>query len=166
MGQVLKMFQEPDSDASKSSRNQKTKNRGNGQGSIFYDDVTKMWKAQYTAGRKADGSLNRPIIFGKTEKEVSKKLTKALEAINTQTYVEKADLTVIDLATRYVDSQFASGNLAIGSYERKKNTIKIISKLPFANMKIQKVDAGLINYSLPNLKNYSMSVIKKSYWIT
>lgn len=44
--------------------------RGNGEGSIFYSEKLNRWVGQFTAGRKADGKLNRKSLYGKTRKEV------------------------------------------------------------------------------------------------
>lgn len=55
-----------------SSHDQRTKARGNGEGSVFYNEKLGKWMAQYTAGRKDDGSLNRKSIYGKTQAEVRK----------------------------------------------------------------------------------------------
>ena len=144
-----------------SAKTGKTKSRGNGEGSIFYIESSKRWMAQYTAGRKPDGSLNRKSVYGKTQAEVRKKLDKILSNLSTSHFVENSDATIVDLATQYVERQYQTGSISPGSYARKLGTIKIIQKLPFGTMKIQKVDESLINYSMPELRRYSDSVIKK-----
>ena len=38
--------------------------RGNGEGTIYFSDTLNKWVAQYTSGRKADGSLKRGSVYG------------------------------------------------------------------------------------------------------
>jgi len=47
----------------------KTKSRGNGDGSIFYNDKRKCWRCQKTLGIKKDGKYYRPTVTGKTKTE-------------------------------------------------------------------------------------------------
>ncbi len=143
------------------SRDQKVKVRGNGEGSIFFSEAKNMWLAQFVAGRKPDGSLNRKTVYGKTRAIVKDKLSKALHQVQSQTLNEKSDLTVCDLSLEYIERQFENNKLSEASYIRKKRSVEIVRKLPFANMKIQKVNSQLINYSLPQLTDYSQSVISK-----
>ncbi len=63
--------------------------RGNGEGTIYYSEKLNKWVGQFTAGRKADGSLNRKSLYGNTRKEVKEKMTTALSQIQTQSYIEK-----------------------------------------------------------------------------
>lgn len=36
--------------------------RGNGEGTIYYSKKLNKWVGQFTAGKKADGSLNRKSV--------------------------------------------------------------------------------------------------------
>ena len=52
----------------------KTKSRGNGDGTIYFLENKKLWAAQYTMGRNAEGKLVRKTVYGKTRKKVKEKL--------------------------------------------------------------------------------------------
>ena len=45
--------------------------RGNGEGTIYYSEKLNKWIGQFTAGRKADGKLNRKSVYGNTRKDAA-----------------------------------------------------------------------------------------------
>lgn len=135
--------------------------RGNGEGTIYYSDKLNKWVGQFTAGRKADGRINRKSVYGNTRKEVKEKITKALSEIQTNKYVEKNTTTLIELIKSIVEQEHLSNTISDSTYFRKKCSIKIIEKLDIANMEIQKISIDNINASLISLKDYSNSVISK-----
>ena len=51
----------------------RVKERGNGEGTIYYSETLNKWVGQFTAGKKADDKLNRKSVYGNTRKEVKKK---------------------------------------------------------------------------------------------
>ena len=55
--------------------------RGNGEGTIYYSDKLNKWVGQFTAGRKANGKLNRQSVYGNTRKEVKEKMTQKLAEV-------------------------------------------------------------------------------------
>ncbi len=67
--------------------------RGNGEGSISKrPDGT--WWARITIGVDKNGKQKRKAFYGKTRQEVQKKMTAALNEINTNTYIEPSKLTL------------------------------------------------------------------------
>lgn len=153
-------FSLPDKSADNNVK-KKTKSRANGEGTIYFNEKINLWVAQYCIGKKADGSLNRQSLYAKTQGEVLKKLNKKLVEISEYRLVGKSNVTVVQLASNYVYNQFNSNTITANSYIRRLETIEIIKKLPIGNMQIQKVTIDLINYSLPQIKNYSQSIIGK-----
>ena len=135
--------------------------RGNGEGTIYFSEKLNKWVGQFTAGRKADGKINRKSVYGNTRKEVKEKITKALSDIQNDTFIEKNNVKLIDVVSSYCEQQYNANKLSEVSYLRKKETVKIISKLDIAEMKIQNVNIKNINESLVDIKNYSNSVIAK-----
>lgn len=135
--------------------------RGNGEGTIYYSEKLNKWVGQFTAGRKDDGKLNRKSVYGNTRKEVKEKITKALAEIQNNTYIDKSNLTLIDVVKSYCEQQYNANKLSEASYLRKQETAKIISKLTISNMKIQVISIKDINDSLSELTTYSNSVIAK-----
>ena len=135
--------------------------RGNGEGTIYYSEKLNKWVGQFTAGRKDDGKLNRKSVYGNTRKEVKEKITKALAEIQNNTYIDKSNLTLIEVVKSYCEQQYNANKLSEASCLRKQETVKIISKLTISNMKIQAIIIKDINDSLSELTTYSNSVIAK-----
>lgn len=137
--------------------------RGNGEGTIYYSEKLNKWIGQFTAGRKDNGKLNRKSVYGNTRKEVKEKITKALAEIQNKTFIEKNNITLIDLMINIIDEQFEANVISQSTYRRKTLTAKIIETLPISKMEIQNIKAIDINSSLALIKNYSNSVISKIY---
>lgn len=137
--------------------------RGNGEGTIFYSEKLNRWVGQFTAGRKDNGKLNRKSVYGSTRKEVKEKMTKALADVQSNTFIEKNDITLKDLSLKMIEEQFESNLMSEASYLRKIYNYKALEKLPIANMKIQMLTISNINSSLALLKDYSDSIISKVY---
>ena len=137
--------------------------RGNGEGTIYYSEKLNKWVGQFTAGRKADGKLNRKSVYGNTRKEVKEKITKALAEVQDNIFIDKNNVILIELMNNNIDQQFNTNNISEASYNRKKATARIVSTLDIANMPIQNIKITDINNSLANIKDYSNSVISKIY---
>lgn len=135
--------------------------RGNGEGSIYYSETKKMWVAQFCAGYKDDGSLNRKTVYGKTRAVVKDKMNKALVEVKEEKFVDKSDVTLIELIDLIIKEQFEANRISEATYKRKLNTAKIIRTKKIANMPIQKIKSTDINEFLSSLKEYSNSVISK-----
>lgn len=149
----------------KSKGSNKTKSKRNGEGTIFYSESKKKWIAQYTAGIKPNGKLNRPTISGKTYAEVSSKLKKVLRELDTKQYLSKDKATLKDIIPLAIEDEFAANGISESTYFRKKETAEIIYKMPIANIPIQKLTEININSALINIKHYSDSQIEKIYGI-
>jgi len=67
--------------------------RGNGEGTIA-KRADGTWWARITIGRNAEGKQKRKAFYGKTRQEVQKKMTAALNDINSNTYTEPSKLTL------------------------------------------------------------------------
>lgn len=131
--------------------------RGNGEGSIYYSEKLSRWIAQYSVNGK------RKSIYGKTRKEVSEKLNGKINEINNMVYSEPSKITLYEILQNYIKNQGQANRVKTASYTRKKYTLRIINTLKFANIPIQKVTIYIINEELPNLVDYSNSVLSKVY---
>ena len=129
--------------------------RGNGEGTIYYSESKKRWVGQFTAG------INRKTVYGKTRKEVSEKIIKAQNDINSNIFVDKNNVTLIELVNQLVEEQYKANKIGTSAYLRKKESAKIISKMKIANIPIQKLEINTINSSLLSITDYSDSVISK-----
>ena len=118
--------------------------RGNGEGTIYYSEKLNKWVGQFTAGRKADGSLNRKSVYGNTRKEVKEKMTKALSEVQDNVFINSQDTTVCQLGKNMIDLKFETNNVSSATYNRLLKTFKHIETSNIANIKIQKVTASQI----------------------
>lgn len=137
--------------------------RGNGEGTIYYSEKLNKWVGQFTAGRKDNGKLNRKSVYGNTRKEVKEKITKALAEVQTNTYVEKNDITLMDLIDLQLNESLKANRIKETTYNRNIQTKNIVKTLPVAYMPIQKITRYDINNSLNELTNYANSTIEKVY---
>lgn len=139
--------------------------RGNGEGSIFYSEKLNRWVGQFTAGRKADGKLNRKSVYGKTRKEVKDKMNKALVDVNKGLFIDKQDITFKELIENYISYKYDTNQISDRSFLRNQETLKQIIKCDsaFANKNIQKITTEDIKHFLTTITIYSDSSIKKMY---
>lgn len=141
----------------------KVKQRCNGEGSIYYSEKLKRWVGQYTADIKKDGSVNRKSIYGKTRKEVSEKLTETLNSIQKGKYIQKSNITLIEIVKTICQNKLKANIISEGHYARMKYTINNIEKSNIANIPIQILKTIQIQKYLNSNINYSDSCIKKIY---
>ena len=137
--------------------------RGNGEGTIYYSEKLNKWIGQFTVGKKPNGSLNRKSIYGNTRKEVKEKITKALNDIQQDTYIEKNNITLSEIATEIVEDKKKSNEIGSNTYNRAKYTLKIITDNDIGAMPIRKITAKNIKNFLQDNTRYSESSIKKVY---
>lgn len=137
--------------------------RGNGEGTIYYSEKLNKWVGQFTAGRKADGKLNRKSIYGNTRKEVKEKITKALAEVQDNIFIEKSDITLYDLAKEIVEDKKSSNEVNMNTYKRLTYTLGYINEDNFGNRPIQKITAKQIKDFLNSKTFYSNSVLQKIF---
>jgi len=137
--------------------------RGNGEGTIYFSEKLNKWVGQFTAGRKDNGKLNRKSVYGDTRKEVKEKITKALSEVQTNTFIEKNNITLIELATEIVEDKKETNEISSNTYKRTTYTLKYISDGFIANMPIQKIKASDIKDYLKTITIYANSTIEKIY---
>ena len=136
--------------------------RGNGEGSIFYSEKLNRWVGQFTAGRKADGKLNRKTIYGKTRKEVKEKITEAINNIQNNSFIEKSKITIYELGKDILDMKLKSNIIKESTYHDNFFVLNII-KNDIGRVQVQKATSIEIqDFMLKNTK-YANSVIDKIY---
>lgn len=137
--------------------------RGNGEGTIYYSEKLNKWIGQFTAGRKTNGKLNRKSVYGNTRKEVKEKMTKALADIQSKSYIEKTDITLLELATEIINDKKDSNSISSNTYKRATYTLKYIENSDIANTPIQRIKAKDIKDYLKTITVYANSTIEKIY---
>lgn len=111
---------------SESSGKTKTakRNRGYGNGTIYYRASDQRWVGKFTKGRKPDGKPDLIVVYGKTEAEAQKKLNKKIDEFRKNTnyaYVEKR--TVEDYLQDWLKN-VKRLQLKEKSYDRLEQTIE------------------------------------------
>lgn len=139
------------------------KTRGNGEGSIYYNQSKELWCSQYIVGIGESGKLKRKTMYGKTRKEVKDKLEQLITQLRNEKYIDKSNITVGELGQRIVDEGFELNYLNEGSYLRKKEILKKIKQSEIGSIAVQKVTNEIIIKFLKFLTQYSQSMIKKEY---
>lgn len=134
-----------------------------GEGTIYYSEKLNKWVGQFTAGRKADGRLNRKSVYGNTRKEVKEKITKALAEVQDNTYIEKSDITLYELANEIVEDKKKSNEVNLNTYKRLTYTLSYIKDSDISDMPIQKITAKQIKDFLNSKTSYSNSVLQKIF---
>lgn len=137
--------------------------RGNGEGTIYFSEKLNKWVGQFTAGRKADGKLNRKSVYGNTRKEVKEKMTKALADVQEGKLIDKTNITVGEIATEIVEDKKNSNQISSSTYNRAKYTLQIIVTSTLGSTPIQKASATAIKNFLNSNTNYAESTLKKIY---
>lgn len=137
--------------------------RGNGEGTIYYSEKLNKWVGQFTAGRKADGKLNRKSVYGNTRKEVKEKITKALSEVQDNIYIEKNDITLYELAGEIIQDKKKSNEVNSNTYKRLTYTLSYINDSTIGNMPIQKITPKHIKDFLNSKTHYSNSVLQKIF---
>lgn len=132
-------------------------------GTIYFSEKLNKWVGQFTAGRKADGKLNRKSVYGSTRKEVKEKMTKALAEVQTKTYIEKNEITIAMLGEQIIDNKFNANIITEATYARSLGTFNHIKNSDIADIEIQKVTVTELQDFINSKKDYANSYIDKIY---
>lgn len=147
----------------KKERTQKTKSRGNGDGTIYFIENKGLWSAQYTVGRDINGKLKRKTVYGKTRKAVKEKLNAIITQLGTNSYVDKSSVTIEQLISNLIEEDYELNIIGDNSYIRKIATLNRIKAHPIGSLPVQKATETEIKNFLKGITNYSDSVISKDY---
>ena len=139
------------------------KKRANGEGTIYKNELRNLWCGQLSVHDPQTGKLKRKVVYGKTQKEVKKKLEE-LKALNNQgiNLIEKHE-SICEIIEKTIQYQFATNELSESSYKRKIETFKILQKYHFTSIPIDNVTSDDIREMFKDITNYSNSVISKIY---
>ena len=138
--------------------------RGNGEGSIYYWETKKCWVGKFTNGFKDNGKINRKTVYGKTRREVTEKITKALSEVQSNKYVDKNNVTLEELINEYIEDKYKSNRVKQVTYLRDKETFaRIEKKSSILSMPVQKIKEQDLKQFMYAITDYSDSVIDKMY---
>lgn len=120
-------------------RNQKSKERGNGEGTIYFSNALNCYVAQYV-----EPSGKRKTLKQKKNEKVGdfkKRFNNIISSINNSTYIEKSNDIFIDILTNYIEQKHSDGITSDRTYRRDLSTIKQLENTcrNFTNKPIQKI---------------------------
>lgn len=136
---------------SNEERKQKTKARGNGEGSIYKDG--ERWKGAVTYGKKSDGSPKRKYFSGESERDIIKQMKIFNASLINGTHVEPSKMTVeewlVQWAETYKKNHVSNKNYDSIIYHINEHFIPTIG-----HIKLQSLNTKMIQ-DLYNQKYYS-----------
>ena len=133
-----------------------------GDGSIYFVEKRNRYAGQIQL--LIDGERVRKTVYGKTEREVRNKLKELqIQALagNLDTEDKEKAITVYELAEKLIDEQLALNEIRQSSYDRKMETLKMLSDISHKQLDEVSED-DLIAFFKTQL-DYSQSCINKMY---
>ena len=137
--------------------------RGNGEGTIYFSETLNKWVGQFTAGRKADGKLNRKSVYGNTRKEVKEKITVALSNVQNNLYIDNSTITIEQLGKEIITRKYETNNISPSTYSRLLGTFKHIQNSNIADLKIQKATSSQLQEFINSKEDFANSYISKIF---
>lgn len=137
--------------------------RAKGEGTMYKHKTKDMWIGQYYDGTDENGKAIRKTIYAKTKQELVKKLNDVMYKKNNMLYIEKTDITLMEIIEKNREEKFEANIIGEGQYLRLKWTENRIKESKIANIPIQKLKGSDIQEFLNSNKNFSDSYIKKMY---
>ena len=135
----------------------------NGEGSIYYKKLKKLYEGKVTVGIEPDGKLIRKSVYGKKKTDVVQKMNELKAEFINNDFTQNNDATIYDIAKQYINNQFEANQVSASSYLRNNHTLSIINKLDFAHLPIKQVTNQQISSDLLSIKEYSNSILIKIY---
>ena len=103
----------------------KTKQKGNGEGTIYKSSKTGLYVGQYTINYK------RHSVYQKKNEKIGdfkKRFNDILSSINQGTYIEKSNNTVKSIISEHIEQKLLDGITQETTYKRDLETLKQIEK--------------------------------------
>lgn len=111
------------------------KKRGSGEGSISKrKDGT--WQAAVTIGRDEKGRQKRQYFYGKTRSEVNKKLTKAINELNTGTFIDKSISPTLEMWLHTWLWEYKKNNIKSKTFEQYETILRVHAIPRIGNIKV------------------------------
>lgn len=143
-------------------RTQKSKSKGNGQGTVFFHKTKNIWVGQYTLNGKRKTIYQRK---GESKTEFNKRFNKIINDINQGTYIDKIGTTFLDILEEHIQNKYDTNKVTARTHIRDKDTVRQIKTTckDFVDIPIQRITVNDIRKALPNLTIYSNNSIDKIY---
>lgn len=145
----------------KNRRNEKTKQAGNGEGTLYKSKKLGCWIFQYydTNGKRQTMKQKKK----ESATDFKARVTEVKNSLNNGTYIGKSNETVVSIAKHYIELKHEDGTTSARSYGRELSTLKQLEKTcsNFCYLPIQQVTIKHIEDAKKDIKTYSNSVIDK-----
>lgn len=143
-------------------RKQRSKEKGNGEGTLYKSSKTGLYVAQYFY----NGS--RKTIYQKKNEKITdfkNRFNKILMDINQNTYIEKSSKTLGELIEEILNYKFNTNKIGERTYRRTQDTINLIkrSETNIYTTPMQKITKKQLKNFLISITIYSNSTIDKIY---
>lgn len=144
-------------------RNKNVKQKGNGEGTIYYSDKLKKYIAQYY-----EPSGKRKTLKQRKNEKVSdfkKRFNNAISSINQGTYIETSNISLLQILNQHIQQKLDDGITEEISYKRDLATLNQIKKCcnNFINLPIQKVSVEDVEKSKKEIREYGKTSIDKMW---
>lgn len=143
-------------------KNKKTRQVGNGEGSLYFSEKLNKWIYQYYV----EGDPVRKTLKQKRKegvREFKARVTDIKNKINTGSYVAKNDITIYALGKEIIDNKLNRNQISESTYSRNIQTLRHIETSNLKNIKIQKATAQQLQEFIDTKKNYANNTIDKLY---
>ncbi|MTI60193.1 MAG: site-specific integrase [Firmicutes bacterium] len=129
--------------------------RGNGEGTIYQRKSDGLWCGQVTIGTDPKtGKIKRKTFYGKRRKDVARKMNNLNHKLNTGTYIEPSDITLLEWLNKWIEGRKAS--VSYSTYRNYKVMIRNHIKPELGKIKLKDLTArqvqDLLNDKLENGK--------------
>lgn len=142
-------------------RNQKTKSRGNGEGTIYFSKTLNCYVAQYV-----EPSGKRKTLKQKKHEKTTdfkNRFKNIMANLNNGSYIENNNTTVYELALEVIENRFKRNKIGEASYGRELQTLNHIKNSEIKDIKIQKITSKQLQDFIDTKKKYANSYIDKIY---
>lgn len=142
-------------------RNKKTKQVGNGEGSLYYSDKLQKWIYQYY-----DTENKRKTLTQKKNEAVrdfKKRVTELKNQLDNGSYIPKNKETLYDICKEIVEDKKQSNIICPNTYKRSIYTLSYINNGTIANKTIQEITSKMIKDYLQTTTIYAQTTIDKIY---
>ncbi len=145
------------------AKQKKTKSRFNGEGSLYFDKSKGRWYGVVTVGFDVNDKPIRKKVSDKNHKEAKKKFDELKEQVRKGTYVDKNNTKLEDMILFLLERDKSLNIIKDTSYNRRKETLKIIQNANIGKMPIQTIDETSLLIFFNSITHYSQSYIGKIY---
>ena len=141
-------------------KKKRVKTRGNGEGTIYFDNTRNIYVGQYCVNRKKHSIYQRKK---ETNTEFKRRFNRTLNEIHQGIYTENSKETVVTIIKEYIDNKHLDKITSDRTYKRDLETLEQVKKTckNFCDIPIQKVTLKHIEKAKLEMKSYSNSVIDK-----